>query len=54
MVSANRFHLSTSSPSALRPSLVSAVVACAPIVFGGLPLALDPAAVLESLEGGVE
>ena len=30
------------------------VVACAPIVFGGLPIALDPAAVLESLERRIE
>src|SRR4029079_11442317 len=36
------------------PELCEAVVARAPVVLAGLPLALDPAAVLESLQGGIE
>src|SRR5688572_24724374 len=37
------------------PSLSSdGIVACAAVVLGGLPVALDVALVLEALEGGVE
>ena len=54
MDSTSRFHRPVSMVSCLRPTAVSGVKASAAIVVGQSPCALDPTALLQSLERGIE